>query len=210
MAAKDNKGTNSINIAQYFSGIPEGQTLIGISELNKLQADKKRISAIIIDTIFDSFIKELLLSHFSQRDKTVEELFDTNIRGPLVSLTHKAKLLYALGLIDKIVRKDLEYIHRIRNEFAHSVDINFTNTEVVKSVRKLSAAKDQTITAKNSYKFYQRALGKCVKSLIDSRRQENLRQAMLQGIKEKSQSQAKKAEIENETATKNSRNKREN
>lgn len=185
MAAKDNKGTNSINIAQYFSGIPEGQTLIEISELNELQADTKRISAINIDTIFDSFIKELLLSHFSQRDKTVEELFDTNIRGPLVSLTHKAKLLYALGLIDKIARKDLEYIHRIRNEFAHSVGINFTNTEVVKSVRKLSAAKDQTITAKNSYKFYQRALGKCVKSLIESRRQENLRQAMLQGIKKK-------------------------
>lgn len=187
MAAKDSKGTNSINIAEYFSGIPEGQTLIEISELNELQADTKRIKVINIDTIFDNIIKELLLSHFSQRDKTVKKLFDPNIGGPLVSLAHKAKLLYALGLIDKIARKDFEYIHKIRNKFAHSVDINFANTEVVKSVRKLSTVKDQTITAKNSYEFYQRALGKCVKSLIESRRQERLRQAVLQGIKKKTE-----------------------
>jgi len=142
IAAKDSKGTNSINIAEYFSGIPAGKTLIDISKLNELQADTKRISAITIDTIFDNYIKKLLLSHFSQRDKAVEELFDTNIRGPLVSLTHKAKLLYALGLIDKIARKDLEYIHRIRNKFAHSVDENIRAidlSEVIDLVVALSA-----------------------------------------------------------------------
>jgi len=172
-------------VQKSLSGILEGKTLISISSLDSLKADAKRIDAINIDTIFDNFIKELLLSHFSQRDKTVEELFDTNIRGPLVSLTHKAKLLYALGLIDKIARKDLEYLHRIRNKFAHSVEASFADTEVVKFVRKLSTAKDQTITAKNSYKFYQRALGKCVISLIETSKQEAYRQAMLLKAKKK-------------------------
>ena len=186
MAAKDSKGTNSINIAEYFSGAPEGKMLIDIRSLNELLADTKRVQAINMDTIFDNMVKKLLLSHFSQQGKTVEELFDTNIRGPLVSLTHKAKLLYALGLIDKIARKDLEYIHRIRNKFAHSVEASFADTEVVKCVRKLSAAKDQEITERNSYKFYHKALGKCKKSLIEAFNQEMYRQAMLLEAKKKS------------------------
>lgn len=183
MAAKGIKETNRFNIAKYFSDIPEGKTLISIGILDNLKADAKRIEVINWDTMFDKLIETLLLFRFSRQDKTVNGLFDPNARGPLVSLTQKAKLAYALGLIDKIARNDFEYMHRIRNIFAHSVKASFADTEVVKFVRKLSTAKDQKITAKNSYKFYEKAVGKCVAVYNKISKQEIHRLAMLLSAK---------------------------
>jgi DNA-binding MltR family transcriptional regulator len=189
MAAKGSKGTNRIHYAELFSGITEGIGPIAMSDvmscIDEMQVDVERINTINMDTIFDNIIKKLLLLHFSQRDKTVKKLFDPNIGGPLVSLTHKARLAYAMGLIDKIALNDLEHIRRIRNIFAHSIEASFADTEVVKFVRKLSTAKDQEITAKNSYKFYRKAVGKCSTSLDEATKQEIYRLSMLREVKKK-------------------------
>ena len=153
--------------------------MINISILDKLQADVKRVTVIHLDTLLDDCFKKLLILFFSQRDKEVKKLFDPSIGGPLVSLTHKARLAYALGLIDKMALYDLEHIHKIRNEFAHNVEASFAKTKVIKFVGKLSTAKDHKVTAKNSYKFYEKAYDKCYASFIESVIQEIDRQGIL-------------------------------
>ena len=89
----------------------------------KWKGDKKRIEALNWDIWFDETLKDLLMSHFSRHDKTVDILFEPN-NGALVSLTNKARLSYALGLIDKTLQNDFEQIHKIRNRYAHMISDN--------------------------------------------------------------------------------------
>ncbi len=187
MAAKSSKGPNYAELAEYFSGVPAGKTLVDLDELNKLLEDTKRVQVINWDTMFDHSLKNLLLIHFSRRNKNVQKLFEPSNGGPLVSLTHKARLAYALGIIDKTFLNDLEHIHKIRNEFAHSIEINFSDTKVLKFVEKLSTAKGHKVTAKNSHTLYKNANNKCLKSLKKVSQQEIYRQAMLQEAKKKGQ-----------------------
>ena len=176
-----------------LSGIPEGKTLIDISSLDGLKADSKRIKVIDGDTFFDVCFKGLLILNFSQRGKEVRKLFDPSIGGPLVSLTHKARLAYALGLIDKTVMNDVVNIHKIRNEFAHSADASFTKTEVIKLVEKLSTADNHKVTARNSYKLYDSASVNCWTSFTEIIKQEVYRQAMLANAKKEANSRTKKS-----------------
>ena len=155
-------------VQKSLSGIPEGKKLIDISSLDSLKKDKKRVKVIDGDTMLDFCFRGLLILYFSKRDKDVRKLFDPSIGGPLVSLTNKARLAYALGLIDKTALKDLEYMHKIRNEFAHSIDVNFTKTRIIKLVKSLSTAQSHKVTARNSYNLYIKALDKCWASFVDT------------------------------------------
>jgi len=186
MASKDGKEVSLSATIKPFTRIPAGKTLIEVDKLDKLMEDKKRATVIIQDTFLDQTLKELLGDlHFLRQDKEVKKLFEPSIGGPLVSLTHKARLAYALRLIDKTVLKDLEHIHNIRNKFAHSIKMNFADTEVVKSVGNLSTAKGLKVTVKNSYKIYKDATSKCVLYFIVVFKQEQFRQAALMMGKEK-------------------------
>lgn len=124
-----------------------------------------RITVLDWDTIFDNFLKYLLMLRFLRRDKAVKKLFEPSIGGPLVSLTHKARLAYALGIIDITALNDFENIHNIRNKFAHNTSMNFSNTEVLKLVKKLSTAKGKKVTAKNSFEFSNSTADKCTECL---------------------------------------------
>jgi len=84
-----------------------------------------------------------------------------------INIVQKAKLAYCLGIINKTTIDDLEHIHEIRNIFAHNYKASFANTKVLKHVRKLSTAKGQEVTEKNSYKFYSDATTNCL-DIIDA------------------------------------------
>lgn len=140
--------------------------LIDHKHLKMAMENEKWVEAITTDCGFNRMLENLLILHFLKRDKNVKKLFDPSINGPLVSLIHKARIAYAIGLIDKTSLNDLEQIHKIRNEFAHSIKMHFTDTKVLKFVEKLSTSKGHKITAKNSYKFYKRAVEQCNQCLI--------------------------------------------
>lgn len=159
--------------------VPKDEKLIGIDEYTKLLKDQKRAGVLICDTTCDQRLQYLIHLSFSRRDKEVKKLFEPSIGGPLVSLTHKARLAYALGIIDKTFLKDLEQIHKIRNEFAHGLDTSFASTEVLKHTQKLSTAKGHKVTTTNSYKIFFSAMEKCLGCFHKSRTQEVYRQAML-------------------------------
>lgn len=189
MAAKNSKPVKYVELSATITNKVSNEAPIDIAPVMvQLIEDKKRLGVINIDTIFDEFLKHILMLHFSKRDKKVKKLFEPSIGGPLVSLTYKARLAYALRIIDETALNDLENIHNIRNKFAHNTDASFAGTEVIKSVKKLSTAKGKEVTAKNSYKCFESTKDKCTECLIESlnkaKRIEILRPAALQSGKE--------------------------
>lgn len=163
MAAKKSKRADP----DLFSGILDGLEMIKGASPEKLFEDKKRVEVITWDAFFDNYLKFSLVMHFSrnENDKNVKELFDPN-RGPLVSLPTKARIAYALGLIEQTTLDDLKQIRKMRNKFAHSIKINFADKEIVGIVKDLSTVDEKNnVTAKNSYKFFKSALEKCEECL---------------------------------------------
>ncbi len=116
------------------------------------------------------FLRNLTLNQ--ELEYIIEETFPQRIREVKklingINMVQKARLAYILGLIDKIVFNDLKQLHAVRNIFAHSHTASFTNIKVLKFVRKLSIAKGQEVTEKNSYKFYEDAELTCVNHITD-------------------------------------------
>jgi DNA-binding MltR family transcriptional regulator len=143
--------------------------MIDSKKLKEFEKNDERMGAINIDVVFDEILKRLLLWHFAKQDKQVKKLFEPSISGPLVSLTNKARLAYSLGIIDKTALNDFENIHKIRNEFAHSIEIDFSDSKVIKLVKNLSEVIDKhKVIAKNSELFYIKTCLKCLMSIIDT------------------------------------------
>jgi len=179
MAEKGSK-PDYTNIASYFTDIPEGSTTINIGRLEKLFTDEMRVEALNWDTLFNDLLKDLLTIHFVKRDKEVETLLQN------INMAKKARLAYALGLIDRTSLNDFVRIKNIRDKFAHKLDANFADTDICKECERLSTAKDQkTVTTKNSYKFYISALKVCLTRGAEALKQEVNRQATLLKIKKK-------------------------
>lgn len=186
MPAKTSKGLSYSELINKFSklpGIPKDKELIDINKLKKLKKDEERIGAINWDTTFDQILKEILCIHFSREDKNVTKLFEPSIGGPLVSLTHKARLLYAMGLIDAEALKDLEDIHKIRNEFAHSIKADFSDTKVLKHIKNLSTSKGHKVKGTDASIYFNSAIAKCIEHIKVALQQEEYRQATLKSGK---------------------------
>ena len=61
--------------------------------------------------------------------------------GPLGSFAARIKLAYLLGLIEPFARKDLDFIRRIRNDFAHGRnDLYFTTPRIKDRCKQLHGA----------------------------------------------------------------------
>jgi DNA-binding MltR family transcriptional regulator len=123
------------------------------------EADKgtDRGVAVVGGSFAEEALKALLLAYFnfgastfgfSRTEKNVSELseslFNYNRDGALSTFTAKAKLARLLGLISSGTYKNLTIVARIRNDFAHNVEIDsFNHPTILAKVRKL-AHKDET------------------------------------------------------------------
>ncbi len=137
---------------------------VDVREWRNILDNKRWVRVFTWDGGLDSILEDFLKLTFSRNNKEVKKLFDC-------SIVHKARLAYALGLIDKITLDDLKHIHAIRNIFAHAVSASFANDEVLKKCKGLSTCiKDRSggkvnVTTRNSYGFYKAAVDKCVQTL---------------------------------------------
>ncbi len=123
-------------------------------ELDESMRNHERSMAIIMDSVLNSTVKMILMQNFKNKGKEVKQLFDPNQNGPLSSLTSKARLAYALNLIEVNIFKDLKYIHMIRNRCAHDVFLTFGENKILDLVGKLSIVPNgKTITKQNSFDF---------------------------------------------------------
>ena len=141
---------------------PARKRTVSISrdEWEEAMEDQKRATVIVGDIGIDIILAVIIEETFPQRAKDVQKLMNG------INMIQKARLAYIMGFIDKMVLKDLEQIHEIRNKFAHSFDPSFADTKVLKFVRKLSTAKGKEVMEKNSYEFYTSAGYKCVEYLM--------------------------------------------
>lgn len=133
-----------------------GKLPIEPKKVQKFLEDSKRGDIIIKDIRLDIIIKTILIPNFSRFDKEVEKLLD------LLNIAQKARLAYALKIINKTTLNDIILMHDIRNRFAHHFNMSFTDTEIIKKCKKLSTAvKGDRVTATNAEKFYMDAQKNC-------------------------------------------------
>lgn len=116
-----------------------------------LQAEQ-RVEGIVSMCTLDDALEGLLRAVMID-DKSVDALMADG--QALQPFRIKLRLAYALGLIPEAVRKDLYYLNKIRNEFAHEADVtSFDQAPVCDWCKELSTAKQRDGTAASSRSAY--------------------------------------------------------
>ena len=90
----------------------------------ELHQETDRGAAVMACTMLDWVFKRML-GNFLVKSKIFEELFD-GANAPLSSFSNKIKMSYSLGLITQLEYHDINILRRIRNEFAHKFELNFS------------------------------------------------------------------------------------
>jgi Mannitol repressor len=103
-----------------------------IDELRRVRArflaasskESDRGLALVTAEYFDAILERLLLARFAaglkKRPKFIKPLFEGF--GPLSTFSAKISVSYAIDLLQDWMVSDLDFVRRIRNEFAHSLD----------------------------------------------------------------------------------------
>jgi len=122
--------------------------------------DEERLSVLWFDFTFEQLLNCILIKTFPRQSKEIRSMVNK------FSINQKAKLLYALKLINETTLKDIKLIRDIRNEFFHGMPSKgFTNAKICSLFGKLSTANGQKVTESNSYGIYFKAVLKHVKRL---------------------------------------------
>lgn len=81
-----------------------------------------RTSAILALSAIEVALENLLRDSFVQ--STSESIYKGN--GPLATLSSRIEIAFAVGLISEDEKRDLNFMRKIRNQFAHSFDHTIT------------------------------------------------------------------------------------
>jgi hypothetical protein len=105
-----------------------------------MKSNERSIAIVGAETI--GVYLEFLLSSVMAKDTNLKDLFNSD-NSPLSTLSAKIKVAYAFKLIDKKTERDLYFIRKIRNEFAHSVNnkLSFQDSPVREYCNALSTVK---------------------------------------------------------------------
>lgn len=87
----------------------------------EINVKSDRALVITIGSILDTQLESLLKSFFIKDNKRDEKLFNNN--SPLSNFSSKISMCYYLGIISKYEYEALEIIRKIRNIFAHEIEI---------------------------------------------------------------------------------------
>ncbi|WP_098743521.1 MltR family transcriptional regulator [Paenibacillus sp. EZ-K15] len=86
-----------------------------------LTPESDRGCALLAVAFLDNLIQKLLQKYFIDNKQVVDNIFTGT--GALSSFSSRIELAYLLGLISPDTRRDLNLLRKIRNEFAHSMEI---------------------------------------------------------------------------------------
>lgn len=119
------------NIRKLAEGTPS-KTFTHILDFQKIIRDETdRGTALMSAAYIDEQLKGLLLSYFIDDINVTKGLLSSS--GPIGSFSARIELSYSLGLIANNIKKDLNLLRKIRNDFAHlSTPMTF-ETDSVKS-----------------------------------------------------------------------------
>jgi DNA-binding MltR family transcriptional regulator len=124
--------------------------------LKEFNRESDRGAALIAASLLDQRLKEILESYFIQH-RDINTLF-SQPNAPLSTLSAKASMAYALGLIQKNEFEEITLIRKIRNEFGHKwKDVDFKNDRVVTYCNKLPwlgpSGRERKATARSRFNF---------------------------------------------------------
>ena len=111
------------------------KALFDFSELFKYDKGDDRTIVIVGGTFLEIALEHILYSFLPEENKEVERLMEYN--QPLGNFSNKITMCYCLGLIDEIIKHDLNLIRKIRNEFAHDLYASFENEKIANWCRSL-------------------------------------------------------------------------
>jgi len=120
-----------------------------------LSKESDRGVVLISASFLEEAIESLIRARFSARYLKSKNFFDSlfNTDRPLYSFSAKIKICYAMDLIGGWIYRNLEIIRKLRNRFAHGVELaRFDLPEVVQLTERLKSADVAvtTITKKES------------------------------------------------------------
>lgn len=101
----------------------------GILEvLKELHEGSDRAAAVVGGALIEEILSRMLRDFLRGDKKELDEMF--GISSPLGTFSAKIKAGYFLGRYDSVIRKDLDYVRKIRNEFAHELSATFEAQKV--------------------------------------------------------------------------------
>lgn len=87
-----------------------------------------RTIAILGGTFLEMVLEHILWAFLPEDEKEVEKIMQFN--QPLGSFSNKITMVYCLGLVDKMIKDDLNLIRKVRNEFAHDLYASFDSDKI--------------------------------------------------------------------------------
>jgi hypothetical protein len=101
-----------------------------IEESEFYNHDSNRAVAVVWPAIVENRLTDALRACMRPDDVVAKELFRPE--GALGTFGQKIRLAYMLGLYEKDLKDDLIYLSKIRNAFAHRVDISSFETSPIR------------------------------------------------------------------------------
>lgn len=96
--------------------------------------DSDRAKAIVLASIVENHLTEVIKRTFLTEEKIWNELFQPS--GPLGDFATKIRLAYMAKMIDEPLKNDLLVMSKIRNEFAHKLTVKSFNAQRVRDLIK--------------------------------------------------------------------------
>ncbi|MVA91636.1 hypothetical protein GOZ80_06325 [Agrobacterium vitis] len=97
-------------------------------DINKeIDSGSDRGIALVYVSYFDYLLEEMIKSFLCT--DAPKEIFEGS-NSPLSSFSSRISMALALGLIDKDEARFLNLTRRIRNDFAHGLDVSFEDTQI--------------------------------------------------------------------------------
>lgn len=118
---------------------PESYTLVDYNKIvDGFHKESDRGAAILASSFVEVFL-EKLIRHFLRKETIVDGLFDGY--GPLSTFAFKSDMAFAIGYINENIYRDLKFIRKIRNHFAHHPgEASFDKNPVKDYCKELSTA----------------------------------------------------------------------
>jgi hypothetical protein len=109
---------------------PPSNAILGLMMKDISNIKDRRSLVLTVHLFVEYWLNWMIRKHF----KNHEEILEDDSRNELKSFSNKAKMLHGLGVLEGDVYKDVRTINRIRNIFAHRIDLD--NPEVQKEFEK--------------------------------------------------------------------------
>lgn len=104
------------------------KALFEFSQLFAFEEPNDRAIAVIGGAFLDTVLLHILQNFFPEDEKEAKQLFEYN--NPLGTYSARVKMVFCLGLIDKLIMEDLKLVGKIRNEFAHNLNASFNDSRI--------------------------------------------------------------------------------